>query len=204
MFAAGFIQGVIASVLPPLSLPLQIIVNILGFFLQLGVIYLGLLRGSDLPMNYRFMFRSFQTNIALRLIGIYIIQFLIFFALSILLLPTIILSGVISGIAVNSSTIAVILAAILFALGVLLIIFFMIRLFFSYAFVLDKGTNSWEAIKLSFKITRGNFWRLLAITFLQLCIMFASGLIIIGLIWTIPLSIIIYGVAYKRMQANLN
>jgi hypothetical protein len=55
-------------------------------------------------------------------------------------------------------------------------IFFWIRLQFSTFFIVDKNMSVWMAIKNSFALTRGSFWRLLIITLISDCIFnFGSG-----------------------------
>ena len=63
-----------------LSIIFQIIFNLL----VMGVIYIGIKRAMELPISYRLMFRGIELNIALKLIGLYILKFIIY------LLPVII------------------------------------------------------------------------------------------------------------------
>ena len=67
-------------------------------------------------------------------------------------------------------------------------------------FVVDQGTNSWQAVKNSFRVTRGNTFRVFIMVVCQLLSMFVGVLLFLfGLIWAIPFAILIYGEVYKRL-----
>src|SRR3990167_1138090 len=86
-------------------------------------------------------------------------------------------------------------AIILFLLSCYLVI----RTFFVPAFILDKNATPLESIQLSFQATRSNVLELIALLFLLTLILFISILPFgIGLIWTIPLLSINYGIVYKK------
>ena len=72
------------------------------------------------------------------------------------------------------------------------------------AFVLDKKANPWQALKLSFRATRSNYWPLLGLVMVEFGIVIASALSLgIGLIWTAPLLLILYGMVYKKLSLNI-
>src|SRR5205085_143591 len=78
--------------------------------------------------------------------------------------------------------------------------YLLVRLMLSIAFVLEQNVNPWRAIVLSFHATRCNFWRLfgwyIAIWIIMMISIIPLG---IGLIWTLPLIYISYGMIYKTL-----
>jgi uncharacterized membrane protein len=91
--------------------------------------------------------------------------------------------------------------AILHTLVSIAYLYIYIRISLSIGFVLDKEISPWNAIKLSFKATANHFWRLIAILILVNIIVLASSIPAgLGLIWTLPLAVICYGMIYKRLQ----
>ena len=96
---------------------------------------------------------------------------------------------------------AVIGGILLTILGVLSLIYITVRICLAAACVLDKGMNPWAAITSSFAMTRANFWRLVALFILQNIIVIVSLIpLLLGLIWTLPLSLILYGTIYQFLS----
>lgn len=196
MFGIGVLEGM-TSKWWGISGLFQIIGNILGYFMQLGLIYIGITRAKDLPINYKMMFFTFDLQLALRLIGLYILQTLIF------LIP----------IAVGAAGVFLYMMGNMLAtiIGVLLIIasivgtaLLAIRLSLSMAFVLDAADAPVAAIKKSLAATDGNFWSLIGLYILQILILIVSAIPLgIGLIWTIPFSLITYGLVFKTLRNNV-
>jgi hypothetical protein len=193
MLGLGFFDWVIRVIAPPIEPFFRIIVQVIGFLLQMGIMYIGIRRAQDLPITYRMMFRTFEGSIAIRVIGVYILQIIIF----IIPVALIIFSAVLVG---RSGAHVAILLGIF---GFVLTIFLCVRMMLSMAFVLDKGTNPWPAISQSFASTKNNFWRLVAIFLAQSIIIIISAIpIFIGLIWTLPFAYILYGLVYKNLSLN--
>ncbi len=192
----GFFDGVIKVVAPKIEPFITIIVQVIGFLLQMGVMYLGIRRAQELPITYRMMFRTFEGSIAIRAIAVYILQMII------LIIPValMIFAAVYVG---NSGGPWGAVAVLLGLIGFVLTVFLCVRMMLSMAFVLDKGTNPWPAITQSFASTKNNFWRLIAIFIAQAIIIIISAIPLgIGLIWTLPFAYILYGLVYKNLTLN--
>ncbi len=97
------------------------------------------------------------------------------------------------------------LAMILCLIAVIAGIFIFVRLALTLAFLLEQNAGIGEAFVLSFRATRGNVWRLIGLYIVWWFIMVISMIPLgIGLIWTFPLSYIIYGMIYKALMVNAN
>jgi uncharacterized membrane protein len=166
------------------------------------------LRARDEPIHYKQIFRGFEQPIALRIIGVYVLQCLIFLPLMMLgvILPIAIYGEAINNTINSGISFSSFLIVSWFLLSIIITIYLAIRMMFSMAFVVDQGTDPWPAIKKSFQITRCNELPLLAILICQIAIFLISGLaLLIGLIWTLPLILIIYGMAYNKLRnENMN
>ncbi|HTM64456.1 MAG TPA: hypothetical protein VL360_08180 [Gammaproteobacteria bacterium] len=195
MFGIGVLEG-ISSQSSVISGLFQVIGNILGYFLQLGIIYIGITRAKDLPINYKMMFTTFDLMLALRLIGLYILQTLIF------LIPIAIGAiGVYIYMMGSSST--TFIGGLIFLISVIIGIVIAIRLSLSMAFILDTREGPVAAIKHSLAATNHNFWNLVGIYLLQVIIIIVSIIPLgIGLIWSIPFVLINYGMIYKILRVN--
>jgi hypothetical protein len=175
---------------------ITLIAQVIIFLLEMGLLYIGIKRAFDEPISYRLMFRAFEAPITLRIIGVYVLQFLIF-------LPVIVVSIMSILLLSGQSILATIAGILILIIAFFVCIFLAIRMIVSMAFILDQGTNPWPAIKMSFQATRSNVWRLIAVLLLQSLIVIISMIPLgIGLIWTLPFSIILYGVIYKRLLVN--
>lgn len=103
-----------------------------------------------------------------------------------------------------SMCIAVFLQIIIIAGCLLLLILPGIYLLVSYTIslplILDKGMGPWEALETSRKIIRTKWWTVfglyVAVAFLYLISTPLAG---IGLLWTVPMSLILVGVLYARI-----
>lgn len=197
----GLIQGLFKHFFPTASVPIGLLIQLINYLLQMGLIYLGIQRAFDLPLSYRMMFRSFEFDIAIRIIGLYILQILVFLPAMLIIFAASFLYAYAKE---TAGFFSMTIAALLMIVAIVIIIVLAVRLMLSMAFVLDKKANPWEAIKFSFHATRSNFWRLVGIGFLQGIILVISAIPLgIGLIWTIPLVTICYGQIYKTLLVNV-
>lgn len=209
MFLITLVGGLIGSIdalftVPPIlkeDSPLQIVIGfifqLINYFLQMGLLYMGLLRAANLSINYKQVFYAFKLPVALRLIGTYLIEIAIFFVcIIIMIIPAIMRS---SGVDVPM---LVVIGCM--TIGGIAFIYFAVRLVFAMAFVLERDSRPFTAIRNSFQVTKGNFWRMLWLIILELLIIIVSAIPLgIGLIWSLPFAYIIYGEAYKRLLPNL-
>jgi uncharacterized membrane protein len=78
-----------------------------------------------------------------------------------------------------------------------------IRLMFAHTIVADKGVDPMTALKSSWAITEGHFWRLLGLNIclgaLNLC---GALLLGIGLLFTVPLSSFALLLVYKKLMTE--
>lgn len=208
IFAFGFLEGLFEESAPILTGILKVVGGLVNFLLQIGVLYMGIQRAKDLPINYKQMFIAFELDMGLRAIGTYILQAIIFIVPMLLIfIPTILLATgatVAGGEPVAASTGAKIVIALCYIVAILLMVYLSIRLYISMGFVLDQRANPIDAIKSSFAATKGNVWNLIGIAILQFLILIVSIIPIgIGLIWTLPFVFILYGVLYKNLLVNV-
>lgn len=194
MFVLGFIQGIFENVSHVVAMILGFAFSIVNLLLQIGLIYIGIVRAFDKPITYRLMFKTFNTTTALNIIGVYILKFLIILIPSLLIGLAVIMSQ--SG---QSTALAFIIGLV----GVIAAFYLSLRLFVAIAYVLDQGVGPVDAVKMSFNATRNNVLNLFGIAILQVCIFIVAAIPLgIGLIWAIPLGLIIYGTIYKRLSSH--
>ncbi len=190
----AFLQSFLSHI-KPVSLLLSMIAQIILLILQAGLIYIGIRRAFDLPFSYDLVFRGFDLNIALRIIGAYILQSII------LMLPLILIFifGFIAG--YTQMHWIGMLGSII---GGIIIAYLIVRLLLVIPFVIDKVVGPWQAIVLSFRATRHHFWSLLAIVILTWIFLLICAIPFgIGLIWGLPFAFILTGMIYKILSTNV-
>jgi hypothetical protein len=199
IFCIGFILGIVSVFAPKLQIIITPIAQIIGVLFQMGLIYMGIRRARGDAISYKLIFYAMDVGMALRIIGLYILQMLIF------LLPVAtIVAGNIFFMMLSIGTLGMVMSIILDVVVGALILYISMRMALSMAFVLDKQSGPWEAIKKSFAATEGNVLLLLGAIILQTLIVLISIIPVgIGLIWTIPFSIIMYGMIYKKLSVNV-
>lgn len=206
-FGIGLVAGLLSNISDLLAGLVNFIGQIISTLISMGILYMGIQRAKNAPINYKQMFYAFESPIAIRIIGVYVIQFLIFFPLTLLFIfvPMVIFGNALGDTFSSGLNAANFFLVSWILLGVLISLYITLRLLLSMAFVLDQKSTSWTAIKQSYFASRGNEWRLLAILFFQILTILIGGLLLgIGLIWAIPYTMILYGLTYKNLLANLN
>ncbi|MBX3709614.1 MAG: hypothetical protein KIT56_06110 [Gammaproteobacteria bacterium] len=191
MLCLTFLDSLLMLYLPTIEPAFDVVTQFIGYFLQMGVVYIGIKHAQDLPISYRMIRHSFNSKIAIRIFGLLILHLLI-------------LGILISGILITNSSVAtptsLTLSVLLYVVSIILIVYITVRISLSAAFVLDQASGPWEAIKLSFTATRSNFWRLCALYALQCIIVMVSIIPFgIGLIWALSFAYILYGTVYKSL-----
>lgn len=197
-FLLGFCSYFIKHFFPNLDVPLQIFTNIIALLFQVGLMYLGIQRANQLPIVSRLIFRSFELDILPRLVIAYLLKIFIF-------LPFILLMVLGSLAFTAETTLLTILFGVIWLIGFIGFIFALARLYLTAAFILDKRFGPWRAITASYRATRSNVLNLIGLGLLQMLIAIIATIPLgIGLIWAVPLGIILYGVVYKQLQVNAN
>jgi hypothetical protein len=140
--------------------------------------------------------RVFEVDIALKLVMLIVLYIF-------MILPGALLCAAGVTILTSMPTISPAIPFLLGIIGGVLVFYLSIRMCISSEFILDKAIQPFDAIKMSFKATRHNFWNCLGILILLLLIFIISLLPLgIGLIWTLPMAAICRGLIYKRLSAN--
>jgi hypothetical protein len=197
-----------------------VIFALIQYLLMAGLIYIGIQRAYDLPISYRFMFYTFNWRMGFKIIGVLILKAIVCLpAFILMMLPAlpVMMRAAMHPADVQNNAAAVVqaqsnlsaLSGVFFAtsylVGLIILMILSLRLILSLAFILDKNVNPWQAIVLSFKATHGNAWRIFGFYILAYLILFLSAIPFgIGLIWTIPLIFICYGLVYKTLSLNID
>lgn len=201
LVAIGFcILTYIGKAILPASKPvINFIGQIFNFLLQLGLLYIGIKRALDLPIRYTMVFHALNLALAAKLILLYILETIIMLpvALIFLILPSMLI------VVPHSPDALRLVVAFCYLIGIIGMIYLMIRMILALAFVLDKNMGAWDAIKSSFAATKKNVWRLIGIVIVKICAILLGVITLgIGLIWAIPFVTILYGVIYTKLRAN--
>lgn len=178
------------------------LLQVITYLLQMGLLYLGIQRALGRPLVWQDVFMGLKPAMTIKIILLYLLQILV------LILPIIVIIGgiAIAGVANQDRTMAAMfVSALLVFLGSIAIIFIMFRMMLSFGYLLEEKLGPWDAIKKSFAATRGNVWRLIFIHLIFAILFFISMIPFgIGLIWTLPLSVILYGEIYRRLNSDQN
>ncbi len=176
------------------------VVKVLQFLLQLAtgwvLLYMGLLRALNRPVNLSVINEVVKPQLLLRLLGLCILIWLIVMA------PLIVL-GLLSAVlfaTLGKSTLLITL--LIFAL-IVITIYITVRLYLAYAFVLINDLGPMDAIRASIKATKFNVLSLTELLLFNLFIYIISALPLgIGLIWSIPYLKICYGEVYRKLVVD--
>ena len=179
---------------------LYFILTILKILLQWGIVYIAVQRAMDFPIQFNMIKNVFSFGVFFRMIGLVILQFIVLIPAAIFIFLPILFKVDPTTITTNTSDILKLLTASCYIIGGILAVFLSVRMSLAVALVITKKTNPWKAIKISFKATKSNVWRLIGLHLMNVIIILVSIIPIgIGLIWTIPYAMITYGVIYKKL-----
>lgn len=177
---------------------LTILGKLIAVLLSAGLLLYGLKRSFDLPINYSMLFAAFDRRVGFKIILFYLLMIVILLPIAAIFM-TIALVGIFL-----PTGIAGLVVALIYILTLCSLIYILVRISLAISFILVRGSGPWEAIKLSFAATRGNFWRLFTVKLLTSLFLSISAIPLgIGLIWTIPLRYITIGEVYKRLSARI-
>lgn len=100
--------------------------------------------------------------------------------------------------------IAAILKMLLVVIGFMLLmlpgIYLMIGYLFTIPLIIDKQMSPWQAMETSRKAVHKVWWKILGLYFVVGLICIISAIPFgIGLIWTMPLAVVLYGVVYNAL-----
>jgi len=197
MMGLGICNFIIMAVAKPIQPVVNVFMQIIGLLFGMGLLYIGIKRAQDLPISYNQIFRAFDNWLWVSIIAVYILEVLI------MIIPIMCTIACMFLYALIHTPTALVMTIILSIAGIFMTIYLAVRMMLSMAFVIDKETGPWESIKLSFRATQSNFWKLIGIFLLLMLIVFISAIPLgIGLIWTIPFKYINYGMIYKNLSLN--
>lgn len=184
---------------------LSVIFSVISFFvsclLTAGIFYLGLRRAFDLPISYEMMFKAFEPDMILKIIGAFILQMIIFIAAPLVVM---IIFSMVARLESTGNDVLRLIIACGYLISFIIAFYLAIRMSLNILFVLDKHVSPLESIKLSFQATQSNVWRLIGLFITLNIINFIAMIPLgIGLIWTMPLAYIVYGIVYKKLLANV-
>ena len=105
---------------------------------------------------------------------------------------------------VLSMTIATLLQILLIGIGLILLVLPGIYLMVGYALtlplILDKGLGPWEALETSRKAIHKKWWTVLGMYLVMVLLYMVSIIPLgLGLIWTVPMFMVLIGVLYARL-----
>jgi hypothetical protein len=181
---------------PALSSFCNFVMPVVNFLLSFGILYMGICRAFNRPISASMISYAFSDAILiLKIFGLCLLNIVIIAPL--IAIPVLTFAAATAFLAQSGFIYVLYLVA-----GVMLFLalYLLIRIELSWAFLLDKQVNPWQAIVLSMQTTRGNFLRLMGLHIVTVLITLICAIPLgIGLIWAIPFSKICYGLVYKRL-----
>lgn len=203
-----------------------IINQIMSYILSAGLGFLGIRRSLDIPVDYKDSFSVLKDNKPWKLIGMVMLQTLLYIPGILLIVASAFgagYAGIIGNGFVDYSNVAMVVVCVaLFLAGFFLVLYFAVRTWLAIGFIVDQSVGSIIALKKAFQASRGNFWRMVGFMLMQLVIMMLLvipivlgsmlgmvstiilGLIVsfVGFVWILPWLYICYGMMYKRLSVN--
>lgn len=173
----------------------SVILSVMGTLLSMSMVYIGVERAYDKSIKATMLGYGFSFMLFIKLIGCYIlIAIPLIVPLFFLFLPAQFSPewGALTHWLAGLSYVLCIIFALYY-------IFLINRLFIAPTLVIVENLNPWAAIKRSYRLTKSNVWRLIGLTIFMIIMMMIGILTLgIGFIWTIPLTMILNGVIYRR------
>lgn len=190
-----------------------VLIQLAGMAVQLlfswGLTYIGIQRALNLPIQVSSVRYVFDLKLFLKMIGLYLLQFLIVLGV---LIPGLILSWLflkISGVPLHQTAPAVIPGTVWLGMSLISFITFILICYLALRMVLAKGIviknnlDPLDAIKQSFNATDGVTLKILGLYIINAIILIVSAIPFgIGLIWSIPYLTIAYGVLFDKLIVN--
>lgn len=201
-FVLGVVEGIMditsIGVLAGFAGFLKAILPLISSVLLFGILRMGVRRALDQAISARMVFYPItHFMLLLKLIGFWLLFGLV------ILVPIAVTVFALSFATYSqfAFTPAVLLAIATAMVTGGIALFLMVRIRMGWGFILDKEVSAWQAMKLSYQVTRHNFWRLAGLYLLNCAIVAISAIPLgIGLIWTIPYVQVNYGVVYRQLM----
>jgi hypothetical protein len=207
LLATGLHKLTITSNAEPISIGVLLIaLTLILLCIHCGLIYMGVRRAMDLPIQFNMVKELINVSIIFRMIGLGILSFAILLpAAFFIILPNCISLPNAFGAPENTISVMQLISAVCFVIGVVLAVYLGCRMILAPAFVIVGSSGPWDAIKSSYKATKSSVWQILCFTIVNLTILIVSAIPLgIGLIWSLPYNIIAYGMIYKQLVVCTN
>lgn len=173
------------------------IIFLVSFPIFYGLYFLGIKRSVNLPVKALMIFGAYR--LYLRLLGVVILQ-CILWAIIVGLIALAVLFFFILSSFISITIIGIVMKAIGVIIGLLLLYFFIGLVIFTPYLVMDKKIGVFKSFKLSWRGFKQHGIKIIITFFIMSLIIFVSAIPLgIGLIWTIPLAIILFGVIYRTI-----
>lgn len=181
---------------------LEFVWFIAQLFIGMGWAYIGI----RIVRNEKISWRNFidPAKYFWKYLGTIILFIIPIFALVLVIGLFFGLFAVISGSIANLAGIGVV-GIIVFIATFIAIIWYVVPFMFYQYIVIDQNKGPMKTLKESFRMTKGTRWKLLGFIFI-LCVFNVLGVIpaMIGLIITIPMSIIMTAFVYEKVHKHAN
>ena len=177
----GFILQIIMNIKTDIAV-IDLLFALTSSLLSVGLIYMGIIRARNLPINYSLIFSGFTFHTFLNLLGF----------ISIAILASVVM--VLSAVFISWYTLLIFTPAFIF-LG--------LRTFLTLSFIVDRRLSIIPALKASYFATQGNVWRIILLSLFMMLVVIAGLIPLgIGLIWAVPFCYILWGVIYENLVQN--
>lgn len=199
-FVIGLGLGVLSSLSEHIHIGLYVITAIaaqlIQLLLQFGLYYIGVRRAADQPISYDLMFKTFSWEMLWKIVCFVVLALLFVY------IPFFIILAIGAGLGMVLNVQGLLWLAAL--LGIIWIFYAGARISLGIGLIPDKGLSGLEAFKKSFELTKSYTLQIIGIYLMALIIIAISALpLLIGLIWTLPWSLVLYGVVYQRLTGRM-
>jgi hypothetical protein len=199
-FVIGIFTGLFQGPHGQLPIALGLLTFVVGLIVLMiawGMLYFGIQRAADQPIQFSMISYVFNTSLFFRMIGVYILQMLILAGVSALLGVAFVVTHFLPGGG------AVVVGILVYIVWLIVFVHVIFRMYLSKAFVIARHMGPLTAIYASFAATKGNVWRLVGVAFCSVLVFFVSAIPLgIGLIWSLPFLFINYGEVFKRLTSG--
>jgi uncharacterized membrane protein len=174
-----------------------IAIEVIRWIVIFGILNTGVQRALDKPISIKTLFKIWNPNLLIKLIGFNIIGSIIFFvAIAVFCFSDAMIKDLITNshlvLAFRISTGLLVLSALIYTLT---------RMFCATALIMAEDKNPFQAIKISFALTDGYSFKILIFYITQMLVLVVSAIPFgIGFIWTLPLMPIAYGILYRKLR----
>jgi len=190
----GFIAGLIgaASQDPMTAIVVNMLTNMFGsiliYPLFAGLFLIGIRRAGDYPVEFAMLFNCLGQAVPILLTAL-LMNLVIY-------VPVALLFGLVWLIAGFSAG-SIMLASLL---SVIYGIYIGISYSLALPLVFERGLSPWQALETSRKAISQRWFKVFGLMLLVWLLLMVSSIpLLIGLIWTIPLMIVVFGVLYRTI-----